>query len=97
MSARKYPAGSNEDLIINTLPKIVSGFKQFIEVSQGFLRDFQLDLELISAGTDDSVQMIEELQKKMKGLQKEMLHAARTAERFQETINEMKKRLEAEP
>lgn len=95
MSARKYPAGSNEDLIINTLPKIVSGFKQFIEVSQGFLRDFQLDLELISTGTDDSAQMIDDLQKKMKGLQKEMLNAARTAERFQETINEMKKRLEA--
>jgi len=95
MSARKYPAGSAEDLIINTLPKIVSGFKQFIEVSQGFLRDFQLDLELISAGTSDSAQMIDDLQKKMKGLQREMLHAAKTAESFQETISEMKKRLEA--
>lgn len=95
MSTRKYPAGSAEDLIINTLPKIVSGFKQFIDVSQGFLRDFQLDLELISAGTADSAQMIEDLQKRMKGLQREMLHAAKTAEHFQETISEMKKRLEA--
>jgi len=96
MSAKKYPVGSLEDLIINTLPKIVTGFKQFIDVSQGFLRDFQLDLELISTGTADSSQMIDELQKKMKGLQREMLHAAKTAEHFQETINEMKKRLEAE-
>jgi methyl-accepting chemotaxis protein len=95
MSVKKYPAGSMEDLIINTLPKIVSGFKQFIEVSQGFLRDYQLDLELISTGTADSSQMIEELQRKMKDLQKEMLHAAKMAESFQETINEMKKRLEA--
>ncbi|MFA5374745.1 MAG: hypothetical protein WC455_03190 [Dehalococcoidia bacterium] len=95
MSAKKYPIGSPEDLIINTLPKIVNGFKQFIEVSQGFLRDFQLDLQLISTGTEDSSQMIDDLQKKMKGLQREMLHAAKTAEHFQETINEMKKRLEA--
>jgi len=67
MSVKKYPVGSPEDLIINTLPKIVSGFKQFIDVSQGFLRDFQLDLQLISTGTADSSQMIDDLQKKMKG------------------------------
>ena len=66
MSVKKYPVGSPEDLIINTLPKIVSGFKQFIDVSQGFLRDFQLDLQLISTGTEDSSQMIDDLQKKMR-------------------------------
>jgi hypothetical protein len=93
MPRKTYPIGSPEDFIINTLPKIVTELKRFLDITQGFLRDFQLDLELITAGTADAKQMSDDLQNKMKELQKEVIVAVHMTSGFQNMVDELKKQL----
>ena len=93
MTQSPYPIGSPEDFIVNILPPIATELLRFLDVTQGFLRDFQLDLELIGAGTSDTKQMADDLQSRIRELQKEVMVSVEATKMLQGMINEMKYRL----
>jgi hypothetical protein len=93
MTQKSYPIGSPEDFIINVLPPIAEELLRFLDVTQKFLRDFQLDLELIAAGTSDTKQMADDLQSRVRELQREVIVSVEATKMLQGMINEMKYRL----
>ena len=93
MSQKSYPIGSPEDFIINSLPSIVTGLQKFLDVTQSFLRDFQLDLQLVAAGTADTTRMAEELQTKVRELQQEVINSVDATNIFKYMVDELKTHL----
>jgi|GEM_PF-2844932 len=98
MVGDRYPIGSAEDFILNTLPIIVVEWGRFLNVSQSFLRDWQLDLQLVASGTADASEVAEGLQSKLRELQSEVLNALKATQILGNMVDtlcvQLKKRLE---
>ena len=91
--SREYPIGSPEDYILNALPKIVAEWMRFLDLTQSYLRDWQLDLQVIATGTGDATEMAEDLQTKMQELQVEIVSALRVTEILQRSVDEIGEQL----